>query len=149
MKSIRDIYKIGVGPSSSHTMGPARAAKLFRKENPNADAFKVILYGSLCKTGVGHGTDRVLREMLAPLPTEIIFSKESLPGCHPNTMDFVAYQEGNEIGRCVWNPWAAVISASWAAPMWKVKTFTPSTPLQRSMTSASGATCIASATMWN
>ena len=70
MKSIREIYKIGKGPSSSHTMGPERAAKLFRGENPQADAFRVILYGSLSKTGVGHGTDRVLRETLAPLPTQ-------------------------------------------------------------------------------
>ena len=98
MKSIRDIYKIGVGPSSSHTMGPARAAKIFRNENPNADAFQVTLYGSLSKTGVGHGTDRVLLEVLSPLPTEIVFSKESLPGTHPNTMDFVALQEGRTIG---------------------------------------------------
>ncbi|MBE6947373.1 MAG: serine dehydratase [Ruminococcaceae bacterium] len=97
MKSIRDIYKIGKGPSSSHTMGPERAAKLFRKEHPDADAFRVILYGSLSKTGVGHGTDRVLREVLLPHPTEIIFSKESLQGYHPNTMDFVALKDGKEI----------------------------------------------------
>ena len=97
MKSIRDIYKIGVGPSSSHTMGPARAAKLFKEEHPEADAFRVILYGSLSKTGVGHGTDRVLREMLSPLPTEIIFSKEVLTGSHPNTLDFVALKEGEEV----------------------------------------------------
>ena len=61
MKSIRDIYKIGKGPSSSHTMGPERAARLFQSEHPEAEAFRVILYGSLSKTGVGHGTDRVLR----------------------------------------------------------------------------------------
>ena len=98
MKSIREIYKIGKGPSSSHTMGPERAAQLFKRKYPDADAFKVILYGSLSKTGVGHGTDRVLREVLSPLPTEIVFSKEDLPHSHPNTMDFFAYQEGAEIG---------------------------------------------------
>ena len=97
MKSIRDIYKIGVGPSSSHTMGPARAAKIFRDEHPEADAFKVHLYGSLSKTGVGHGTDRVLKEVLSPLPTEIIFSKENLPNAHPNTMDFIAMKDGAEV----------------------------------------------------
>ena len=64
MKSIRDIYKIGRGPSSSHTMGPERAARLFLSEHPEADRIEVVLYGSLCKTGVGHGTDRVLREVL-------------------------------------------------------------------------------------
>ena len=68
MRSIREIYKIGKGPSSSHTMGPERAAKLFKQENPDADAYQVILYGSLSKTGIGHGTDRVLREVLSPTP---------------------------------------------------------------------------------
>ena len=96
MKSIREIYKIGKGPSSSHTMGPERAAKIFKEKNPGADAFKVILYGSLSATGVGHGTDRVLREVLAPAPTEIVFSKEELFGAHPNTMDFFAMKNGAE-----------------------------------------------------
>ncbi len=98
MKSIRDIYKIGKGPSSSHTMGPERAARLFRSEHPEAEAFRVILYGSLSKTGVGHGTDRVLRQVLSPLPTEIIFSDEVLPDSHPNTMDFIALRGGEESG---------------------------------------------------
>ena len=98
MKSIKDIYKIGKGPSSSHTMGPERAAKLFRSQHPNADAFQVILYGSLSKTGVGHGTDTVLLEVLSPIPTEIVFSKEELPGAHPNTMDFIALKDGKQIG---------------------------------------------------
>ena len=98
MKSIRDIYKIGKGPSSSHTMGPERAAKLFKERYPEADAFRVILYGSLSKTGVGHGTDRVIREVLSPAPTEIIFSQDELQGSHPNTLDFLAFRNGNEIG---------------------------------------------------
>ena len=98
MKSIRDIYKIGKGPSSSHTMGPERAAELFRSQHSDADAFRVILYGSLSKTGVGHGTDRVLREVLAPLPTEIVFSKEELSNSHPNTLDFIALKDGKQIG---------------------------------------------------
>ena len=98
MKSIRDIYKIGKGPSSSHTMGPERAAKLFREKYPQADAFRVILYGSLSKTGVGHGTDRVIREVLAPFPTEIVFSQEELTGSHPNTMDLIALRDGSQIG---------------------------------------------------
>ena len=97
MKSIREIYKIGKGPSSSHTMGPERAAKLFREENPQADAFQVVLYGSLSKTGIGHGTDRVIRETLAPLPTEIIFSDEVIPDSHPNTMDLIALKDGGQI----------------------------------------------------
>ena len=97
MKSIREIYKIGIGPSSSHTLGPERAAELFRSEHPDADAFRVVLYGSLSKTGIGHGTDRVLRDVLSPVPTEIVFSKEELPNSHPNTMDFFAMKDGSEI----------------------------------------------------
>ena len=96
MKSIRSIYKIGKGPSSSHTMGPERAAKLFKERYPNADRFEVTLYGSLSKTGVGHGTDRVIREVLSPIPTEIIFSSETLS--HPNTLDLHAFKEGAELG---------------------------------------------------
>ena len=93
MKSIRDLYKVGKGPSSSHTMGPERAARIFKQENPGAERYEVTLCGSLALTGVGHGTDRVLSEVLAPTPTEIIFSKKD-PGDlrHPNTLDFAAYK---------------------------------------------------------
>ena len=98
MKSIREIYKVGKGPSSSHTMGPERAAKLFKDTYPHADVYQVILYGSLSKTGVGHGTDRVLKEVLSPVTTEIVFSKETLDGSHPNTMDFIALKDGEQIG---------------------------------------------------
>ena len=98
MKSIREIYKIGKGPSSSHTMGPERAAKHFKSLYPQADAFRVILYGSLSKTGIGHGTDRVLLEVLSPTPTHLEFSAESLSDSHPNTLDFYAYQGQQEIG---------------------------------------------------
>ncbi|MBQ7857824.1 MAG: L-serine ammonia-lyase, iron-sulfur-dependent, subunit alpha [Oscillospiraceae bacterium] len=99
MKSIREIYKIGKGPSSSHTMGPERASRLFKERYPEADAFQVVLYGSLSKTGVGHGTDRVIRQVLSPLPTEIIFSQEELPNSHPNTMDLIALKDGVELGQ--------------------------------------------------
>lgn len=100
MKSIRDLFKIGKGPSSSHSIGPERAAGIFRKENPKADSFKVRLYGSLSKTGKGHGTDRVLYEVLSPLPTEVIFEKEMPADVkHPNTMDFYAFKDGEEIAR--------------------------------------------------
>ena len=66
MKSIKEIYRIGRGPSSSHTMGPESAAKMFINEFPSADRYEAVLYGSLAKTGEGHGTDRVLRETFAP-----------------------------------------------------------------------------------
>ena len=52
MKSIKEIYKVGKGPSSSHTMGPERAARLFKDKYPQAEGFRVVLYGSLSKTGV-------------------------------------------------------------------------------------------------
>ncbi len=96
MKSIRDVFKIGKGPSSSHTMGPERAAKIFKKRNPDAVSFKVILYASLSKTGRGHGTDRVLYERLGYNCTEIIFSESTDPVPHPNTMDIFGYNAAGE-----------------------------------------------------
>ena len=99
MKSIREIYKIGKGPSSSHTMGPERAARLFSGRYPQADFFRVTLYGSLSKTGVGHGTDRVLLETLGPEKTKVVFSGENWQGMHPNTMDFSAFSGDIEIGQ--------------------------------------------------
>ena len=92
MKSVRNLYKIGIGPSSSHTMGPVYAVKRCLAENPEADRFCVTLYGSLAKTGKGHGTDRAILEALSPIPTEIVFNPDdSLPLEHPNTMDVSAY----------------------------------------------------------
>ncbi|MBQ8447395.1 MAG: serine dehydratase, partial [Clostridia bacterium] len=75
MKSIRDIYKIGRGPSSSHTMGPQAAVMRFAKEYPKAAKYKVILYGSLAKTGKGHMTDTAILEILPATTTEIFFCK--------------------------------------------------------------------------
>ena len=100
MQSIRTLYKVGKGPSSSHTMGPERAAKLFREMTPEADRYEVILYGSLAKTGVGHGTDRVLVDTLAPYPTKIVFASVD-PGNmkHPNTLDLIAYKDNKETQR--------------------------------------------------
>ncbi len=99
MKSLRELYRIGRGPSSSHTMGPSRAAEMFRAEQPDADAFRVILYGSLAKTGRGHLTDRAVQEALAPIPAEVVFDTDTTALLHPNTMDFIALRDGKEIGR--------------------------------------------------
>ena len=93
MKSLTDLYKIGRGPSSSHTMGPEKACILFKGKNPDADRFLVKLYGSLSKTGVGHGTDRVIEKTLAPLPCEVEFHNEDIPLSHPNTMELFAYKQ--------------------------------------------------------
>ena len=99
MKSIKDIYKIGRGPSSSHSMGPQAAALRFARAYPRAARYKVILYGSLAKTGKGHLTDVAINEVLPAYKTEIIFCTDDIPLPHENTMDFFAYDaDGNEIG---------------------------------------------------
>lgn len=97
MKSLTELYRIGRGPSSSHTIGPERAAKQFLSAYPNADSFKVVLYGSLAKTGKGHGTDEVLKKTFA-LPCEIVFNTETEVN-HPNTFDMYAYKEGVKLAR--------------------------------------------------
>ena len=95
MKSIRSVYKIGHGPSSSHTVGPYRAAKFMGQRYPEADAWKVTLYGSLAFTGEGHGTGKAIR---AALPeAEIIFNREEKELPHPNTMVFTAMKDGKVI----------------------------------------------------
>ncbi len=97
MKSLTELYRIGRGPSSSHTMGPEKAAVIFKNRYPEADSFKVVLYGSLALTGEGHGTDRILRETLEK-PTEIVFDKITAGLPHPNTFDIFAVKDGKEIG---------------------------------------------------
>jgi len=99
MKSIRQVYKIGHGPSSSHTMGPERAARLFAQLCPGADSIDVILYGSLAKTGKGHKTDEAIQNALSPLTVKIVFDTdtENLP--HQNTMDFIGRSNGGELLR--------------------------------------------------
>ena len=99
LKSLTDLYKKGRGPSSSHTMGPELAAQRFSAAFPQAERFKVILYGSLAKTGRGHGTDTVLLQTLAPKPTDIRFDmRDDLALPHPNTMDMYAYAGEKELG---------------------------------------------------
>ena len=65
MKSIKDIYKIGKGPSSSHTMGPYKAITSYMEKHPEADRLHVTLYGSLAATGKGHLTDEAVHEAFA------------------------------------------------------------------------------------
>ncbi len=91
MHSLKELYRIGKGPSSSHTIGPERACKRFLAENPQADAFVVRLFGSLAKTGKGHGTDAVIRSVLPNVRIEF----DALAECpHPNTMELNAYMGG-------------------------------------------------------
>lgn len=99
MKSLKELYKIGNGPSSSHTMGPKKAALLLKEQYPDADLYKIILYGSLAFTGKGHLTDKIIDEALKPSNVEIIFNKEEKELKHPNTMDLIAFKEGKELGK--------------------------------------------------
>lgn len=100
MKSLKELYRIGRGPSSSHTMGPMRAARIFRSEHPEAVSFKVTLYGSLAATGKGHMTDASIIDELEPVaPVEIIWEPSVFLPFHPNGMNFKALDiEGNVSG---------------------------------------------------
>ena len=75
MKSLKTLYKIGRGPSSSHTMGPEKACKIVLSDFPAADFFRVVLYGSLSATGKGHLTDKVIEETLGKERTEVVFGE--------------------------------------------------------------------------
>ena len=91
MKSIKELYRIGTGPSSSHTMGPRYAAEIFLAKHPDAAAFEVTLYGSLAATGKGHMTDVAILETLEPhAPTEIVWRPQTFFTFHPNGMTFKA-----------------------------------------------------------
>ncbi len=92
MKSLQHLYKIGRGPSSSHTMGPERACRYFLEQTPTADCYKVILYGSLALTGRGHRTDAAIEMTMQEHPVEIVFDTETTDLPHANTMDFFAYR---------------------------------------------------------
>lgn len=85
MKSVKEIYKIGRGPSSSHTMGPFKAVRNYVEHHPEATAIKVALYGSLSATGKGHLTDRAAKDAFDG-EVEIEWMKDSLP-VHPNGME--------------------------------------------------------------
>ena len=95
MKSVRSIYKVGHGPSSSHTVGPYRAAKEFRRRYPEADAFRVTLYGSLAFTGSGHGTVKAIRSAIPGAEVLVDTGERDLP--HPNTMRFEALKAGETL----------------------------------------------------
>ncbi len=88
MESLRALYRIGVGPSSSHTMGPQKAAEIISDRYPDAESITVTLYGSLAKTGVGHRTDYIIKKTLSPIKNSIAFDEETTDIPHPNTMKF-------------------------------------------------------------
>lgn len=93
MKSIRELYRIGTGPSSSHTMGPRKAAEIFLGKHPEAKAFQVTLYGSLAATGKGHMTDVAILDTLQPhAPTEIITESPCLLSVSSQWNDFQIFE---------------------------------------------------------
>lgn len=97
MKSIKELYRIGIGPSSSHTMGPRKAAEMFSARHPEACRYEVTLYGSLAATGRGHMTDKTILDILSPLaPTEIIWKAEIVLPFHTNGMNFKSFNAQNE-----------------------------------------------------
>lgn len=98
MESIKEIYKIGRGPSSSHTIGPERACGRLKALYPTATQYTVTLFGSLAKTGRGHGTDRVIVESLSPASVEIVFDGSTFTE-HPNTMRVVAFDGDKCLGK--------------------------------------------------
>ncbi|MDE6324872.1 MAG: L-serine ammonia-lyase [Duncaniella sp.] len=98
MESIKHLFKVGLGPSSSHTMGPRQAALLFLDETKGAASYRVTLYGSLAATGKGHMTDTAILNVLTPAaPTEIEWQPDIFLPFHPNGMKFTALDaEGKE-----------------------------------------------------
>ena len=100
MESLREIFKIGNGPSSSHTMGPKKAAEQFAVRCPNVEQYRVTLYGSLAATGKGHLTDQAILSVLEPIaPTEIVWKADVVLPFHPNGMLFEGLKGGEVIDK--------------------------------------------------
>ena len=97
MESIREIYRIGHGPSSSHTMGPKKAAQRFMEKHPEIHAFRVTLYGSLAATGKGHLTDQAISDTFSGKRVEIIWEPEVFLPRHPNALKFEALDGENQV----------------------------------------------------
>lgn len=95
MESLKEVFKIGCGPSSSHTMGPERAAKKFKTMYPNASKYRVELYGSLAATGKGHMTDWIIIKTLKPKHTDILWNHLYIHPYHTNYLKFVAIDEND------------------------------------------------------
>jgi L-serine dehydratase len=100
LESIKELFRIGIGPSSSHTMGPRRAAEIFRERYPNAAGYRVTLYGSLAATGRGHLTDAAIKSVFNAINLEIVWKPEKQLPLHPNGMRFEALSaEGKSLAR--------------------------------------------------
>ena len=99
MESIKEIFRIGRGPSSSHTMGPSLAASKYRAKHPEAENFRVTLYGSIALTGKGHMTDVAVTDALQPAKVEIVWKKDEKKPFHPNALEFEVTDDGADIDR--------------------------------------------------
>ena len=97
MESIKKIYRVGLGPSSSHTMGPRKAAEQFKSRTPQAAFYRVTLYGSLAATGKGHFTDKAIMDSLAPIDVEIVWKPETFLPFHNNAMLFEALDAAGSV----------------------------------------------------
>ena len=98
MKTLKELYRIGIGPSSSHTMGPRKAAEMFLAKHPEAKSFEVTLYGSLAATGKGHMTDVAIIDTLQPhAPTQIIWQPHFFLPYHPNGMLFKSKDKNGKV----------------------------------------------------
>ena len=100
MKSLRSLFRIGLGPSSSHTMGPNRAAKIFAERCPDVDTYRVTLYGSLAATGEGHMTDKAIISVLEPIAKlELLWEPNTFLPFHPNGMLFEGIKNGKVVDK--------------------------------------------------
>ena len=97
MESIKKIYRIGQGPSSSHTMAPRKAAEQFKARTPQATSYRVTLYGSLAATGKGHFTDKAILDSLAPKEVELVWKPETFLPFHNNAMLFEALDNAGSV----------------------------------------------------
>ncbi|MFP4070697.1 MAG: L-serine ammonia-lyase, iron-sulfur-dependent, subunit alpha [Desulfovibrionales bacterium] len=97
MQSLQQLYRIGCGPSSSHTLAPRRAAERFKSAHPEAASYRVTLYGSLAATGRGHLTDLVITDTFAPAPVTIVWRPDIELNSHPNGLEFEALTTGGGV----------------------------------------------------
>ncbi len=129
MESIKELYRIGNGPSSSHTMGPTIAAGIFLQQNPNASTYRVTLYGSLAATGKGHLTEESLKKILPAHRTEIVYKKNQFLAQHPNGMLFEARMpDGKKTSWLVFSVGGGVIRD--ASGFFDIKRIYPQTTFQ-------------------
>ena len=97
MESIREIFRIGYGPSSSHTMAPRKASEIFLKDNIDAKHFEITLYGSLAATGKGHLTDQAILNVLGKERTKIHWKSDTFLDLHPNAMMFESFDNDEKL----------------------------------------------------